>query len=192
MHQLVAATAASAGVHSWFGRLCSAALQQPVSDVLPPCRGCGPHPFAPHPHRPSAGLLQRREGRRSPFPAAKHAFKLLLEEGQALDEANPSGQAGLGSGPTQQPQKCSLACMPASQLACGAWGAVMGGGHRGYWGWGWPAAAPHSLGSGPTPVPAACWRHLLQLHLHCPAAALLLLTMSSWGRCWRGCWRHPT
>ncbi|KAI3426123.1 hypothetical protein D9Q98_008502 [Chlorella vulgaris] len=36
-----------------------------------------------------AGLLQRREGRRSAFPAAKQQLRLLLQEGEQIDEANP-------------------------------------------------------------------------------------------------------
>ncbi len=37
-----------------------------------------------------AGLFQRREGRRSSFPAAKAAFRLLLQEGEAFDGAAPT------------------------------------------------------------------------------------------------------
>ncbi|PRW45043.1 vacuolar -sorting-associated 33-like protein [Chlorella sorokiniana] len=36
-----------------------------------------------------AGLLQRREGRRSAFPAAKQQLRLLLQEGEAIDESDP-------------------------------------------------------------------------------------------------------
>ncbi|KAL4424634.1 hypothetical protein ABPG77_002252 [Micractinium sp. CCAP 211/92] len=36
-----------------------------------------------------AGLLLRREGRRSAFPAAKQQLRLLLQEGEAIDEAAP-------------------------------------------------------------------------------------------------------
>lgn len=36
-----------------------------------------------------AGLLQRREGRRSAFPAAKQQLRLLLQEGEAIDERDP-------------------------------------------------------------------------------------------------------
>ncbi|KAL4448622.1 hypothetical protein ABPG75_005841 [Micractinium tetrahymenae] len=36
-----------------------------------------------------AGLLQRREGRRSAFPAAKQQLRLLLQEGEVIDEAAP-------------------------------------------------------------------------------------------------------
>ena len=37
----------------------------------------------------AAGLLQRREGRRSAFPAAKQQLRLLLQEGEQIDEASP-------------------------------------------------------------------------------------------------------
>ncbi|PSC67512.1 vacuolar -sorting-associated 33-like protein [Micractinium conductrix] len=36
-----------------------------------------------------AGLLARREGRRSAFPAAKQQLRLLLQEGEVIDEASP-------------------------------------------------------------------------------------------------------
>ncbi|EFN56300.1 hypothetical protein CHLNCDRAFT_144693 [Chlorella variabilis] len=36
-----------------------------------------------------AGLLQRREGRRSAFPAAKQQLRLLLQEGEQIDESSP-------------------------------------------------------------------------------------------------------
>ena len=36
-----------------------------------------------------AGLLQRREGRRSAFPAAKQQLRLLLQQGEQIDEASP-------------------------------------------------------------------------------------------------------
>lgn len=56
-----------------------------------------------------AGLLQRREGRRSAFPAAKQQLKLLLQEGEQIDEASPqdihytfAGYAPLGVRLVQQ------------------------------------------------------------------------------------------
>ena len=43
-----------------------------------------------------AGLLQRREGRRSAFPAAKQQLRLLLQEGEAIDEGDPQARLGAG------------------------------------------------------------------------------------------------
>jgi hypothetical protein len=79
----------------------------------------------------AAGLLQRREGRRPAFPAAKAAFGLLLAEGQVVDDADPAdihfayaGYAPLSVRLVQQAlrpegwagQEAALAALPGPQF----------------------------------------------------------------------------
>lgn len=59
-----------------------------------------------------AGLLQRREGRRSAFPAAKQQLRLLLQEGEQIDEANPK-VLGPGARACQRVAKVTAAALEA-------------------------------------------------------------------------------
>ena len=67
-----------------------------------------------------AGLLQRREGRRSAFPAAKQQLRLLLQEGEAIDESDPKVGARRGLGQDREGWDEWGSCRQAREAEVGA------------------------------------------------------------------------
>lgn len=66
------------------------------------------------------GLLQRREGRRSAFPAAKQQLRLLLQEGEAIDQSDPKVGARRGRGQDREGWAAQGSCHWAMELEAGA------------------------------------------------------------------------